>query len=181
MKLIDLIKEEDRNRKHEYACAMLYFAFPEMGRIHKMINLDDLYTEEEDDSFGLEDEPHVTLLYGLHSNVSTDDIVNVLEKFTFEDCIIHNPSLFKNEKYDVLKFDARGDNLNEVNKELVQFPHTSDFPDYHPHMTIAYLKPGKGKKYVDSFKKFKEFEITPRYGIYSKTNGDKERIQLKLD
>lgn len=181
MKLTDLIKEEDKNRKYEYGCAMLYFAFPEMTKIHNMINPDDIYTEEDDDTFGLEDEPHVTLLFGFHSAVTTDDIVNVLDNYTFEDCIIHNPSLFKNEKYDVLKFDARGDNLMECNKELTQFPHTNDYPEYHPHMTIAYLKPGKGKKYVEQFKKFKEFQITPRFGVYSKTNGDKERIKLKLD
>lgn len=181
MKLTDLINEMVRNRKYEYGCAMLYFAFPEMFKLHNKITPDDIYTVDGEDTYGLEDEPHVTLLFGLHDNVSTDDIVKVLDKFTFKPCKVHNPSIFKNDDYDVLKFDVQGDSLHEVNKLLTAYPHTTNFPDYHPHMTVAYIKPGKGQKYADEFKKFKEFWITPRYAVYSKTNGKKDRIKIKLD
>ena len=40
-------------------CAMLYFDFPDMEKIHDMIDDDDLYEEE---GFGLEEETHLTLL-----------------------------------------------------------------------------------------------------------------------
>ena len=50
------------------------------------------------------------------------------------------------------QFDVKGDNLHDANEELKKYPFTSDYPDYHPHLTIGYLKPNKGKKYVDILK-----------------------------
>jgi 2'-5' RNA ligase len=40
------------------------------------------------------------------------------------------------------------------------FEYTTDYPDYHPHITIAYLKPGCGKKYAEELKEEKIFEPT---------------------
>lgn len=181
MKLLDLINEEERNRKHDYGCVMLYFKFPNMFKIHRQIDPNDLYEEDEDNSFGLEDEPHVTLLYGLHDGVSTDDVVNILDKFSYGECQLHNPSLFQNDNYDVLKFDVRGNNLHETNKELIKHPHTTDFPEYHPHMTMAYLKPGKGEKYAKMLRKYSPFTITPTHAVYSKTDGTKDNIHINND
>jgi hypothetical protein len=49
---------------------------------------------------------------------------------------------FENELYDVLKFDVKREkSLFDCNKDLMKFPHTTDYPDYHPHLTISYLKP----------------------------------------
>ena len=54
---------------------------------------------------------------------------------------IHDESLFENPKYDVLKFDVISPLLNKINKKLTkELPYTSDFPDYHAHCTIAYIK-----------------------------------------
>lgn len=183
MKLMDLIKEEEKrlNRKFDYGCVMIYFNFQEMFRIHNKINPDDVYVDNEDESFGLEDEPHVTLLFGLHDNVTTDDVVKVLDKFTFYTCTAHNPSLFSNENYDVLKYDITGDNIMEANKELTKFPYTTNFPDYHPHMTVAYLKKGKGKKYADMLKKYGDFQIAPVYAVYSQVDGTRDKISIKID
>lgn len=177
IKLADLLKEEKQT--YDYGCAMLYFNFPEMEKIHTLIDPVDIYTEEGDRSYGLEDEPHTTLLYGLHEGVSDQDIKNVLGKFEFGPCIIQNASTFNNEKYDVLKFDVKGDNLHEANEELKKYPYTSNFPDYHPHMTIAYLKPGTAKKYVDELKG-QEFELTPTHAIYSKPDRDQIKLAIKV-
>lgn len=180
MKLLDLISEQEKtmNRKFDYGCVMLYFNFPDMYNIHNKINSDDLYTEEEDDSYGLEDEPHVTLLYGLHDEVETEDVVNILEQYEFDELNIHNPSIFKNDEYDVLKYDVIGENLHEINEQLRKFPHTNQYNEYHPHMTVAYLKKGKGKKYADMLKKYEDFWVTPIYAVYSRTNGDKVKIKI---
>ena len=182
MKLLDLINEEEKqlNRKFQYGCAMIFFNFPEMFNIHNKINPDDLYTEPDDDSFGLDDEPHVTLLYGFHDTVTTDDILEIVDKYTFGNCDISNPSLFKKEKYDVLKYDVLGDSLHEANKELTKLPHTTDYPDYHPHMTIGYIKKGRGQKYVDMLKKYKPFTISPVFAVYSKTDGNRDRLKIKI-
>ena len=175
-KLAGLIVEEKQT--HDYGCAMLYFDFPEINKIHDAINPSDVYIQEGDRTFGLEDEPHCTLLYGLHEEVTTEDIEKVLDKYTYYTCKVHNASLFENPEYDVLKFDVKGDNLNETNTDLQQYPFTSNFPDYHPHMTIAYVKPGTGKRYVKMLKEV-EFDLVPQYVVYSKPDGNRDKINIK--
>lgn len=179
IKLLDLLLEK-KGDSYEYGCAMLYFDFPLMNKIHDAINPNDLYEEEGDRTFGLENEPHTTLLFGLHKEVSLDDIKKVLDEFTFSTCKIHNASLFENEKYDVLKFDVKGENLHACNEALKQFPYTNNFPDYHPHMTIGYLKSGMGKKYTKMLEG-QEFELVPKYAIYSEPNGTKTKIKVRID
>jgi hypothetical protein len=178
------ILNEKTQPNYDFGCVMLYFEFPEITFLHKMIDEKDIYTEEGNNSFGLEDEPHTTLLYGLHDGVTLEDVKNVVGEFKFGDLIAHNPSLFQNEKYDVLKFDmkypTKGDMfLHKCNEELKMFPHTSDFPDYHPHMTIAYLKPGKGNKYLRKFGQI-EYNLTPQYGVYSQPNSSKTKTKTKI-
>jgi len=177
IKLLDLLKEE--KQKFEFGCAMLYFDFPEMSKVQNIINPEDVYTEEGDRSFGFEDEPHTTLLFGLHQEVSDEDVINVLDKFEFGTCKLFNASTFNNPQYDVFKFDVKGPNLHEANAELTKYPHTTNFPDYHPHATIAYLKPGTGKKYVEMLKE-QEFELTPTHAVYSKPNGDQIELPIKI-
>lgn len=176
-----LMNLRENKQTYDYGCAMLYFSFPEINKIHDAINPEHIYVEEEG-AFGLESEPHCTLLFGLHDDeVSVDEIENVLDQFTYYTCKLHNPSLFENEKYDVLKFDVTGDNLPETNEKLKQFPFTTDYPDYHPHMTIAYLKPGEGKQYVEMLKKSDDFWVAPTHAIYSQPDGTKNKITIKVD
>ena len=180
--LVKLILEADQ--KFKYGCVMLYFKFPELKNLQKKIDKEDIYTEEGDRTYGLEDEPHVTLLFVLHEEVTLDDVKPILDKVVFSDLILYKPSLFENEKYDVLKFDVTyptkgGAFLSKINKELRKFPHTNDYPDYHPHMTIGYLKPGTGKKYTKLFKD-EEYQLTPSYAVYSVPSGEKHKIKIQV-
>lgn len=163
---------EKSKETYSYGCAMLYFNFPGMEEIHRMIDPEDIYTEEKDRTYGLEDEPHVTLLYGLHSDeINDQDVIDVCKEKKVGDIKLYNASLFENKDYDVLKFDADNEVLFEINKNLEDnFPYSTDYPDYHPHSTIAYIKSGKGAKYVDMLKG-KEFIATPDKIVYSKPDG----------
>ena len=159
---------------YSYGCAMLYFSFTEMTEMHLVIDRDDLYTEEEDRTYGLIEEPHVTLLYGLHSEEINDyEIINICTQGKIGDIRLYNVSLFENKNYDVLKFDAHNKVLYQINRNLVEnFPFTTEYPNYHPHSTIAYIKSGRGKKYAEMLKD-KEFIATPDKIVYSKSNGTK--------
>lgn len=169
----------ENKQVYPYGCVMLYFDDNQIKDIHSQIDLEDLYVEG--DGYGIEGEPHCTLLYGLHDNVTDDDIQNVLNKHKYGTCKGHNLSCFNNEKYDVLKFDVSGDSLHDTNEDLKQFPYTTDYPDYHPHMTIAYLKPGMGKKYIDMLGgKYGEMSLKPQHGVYSKTDGSKIKIPISI-
>jgi 2'-5' RNA ligase len=185
MKKIPLFEEfitEKKGDSYSAGCVMLYFDFPQMEALHKLIEPDDIYTEDEDRTYGLEDEPHCTLLYGLDPKVTLDQVKEKVGPFKFSDLIAYNASLFENPKFDVLKFDMRypikgGSFLHKCNKALCELPYKSDFPDYHPHMTVAYIKPGLGKKYVSLFKD-KEYNITPSSIVYSEADGTKTKIEI---
>lgn len=172
--LLKLIKEIS-NKEYSYGCAMLYYDFSEMDKLQARIDKSDLYTK---DGFGLEDEPHVTLLYGFYEEVDPKQVQDTVQKFTFNPTRLNNVSLFKNETYEVLKLEAKSPSLYKCNKELKKFPHTSSYPTYNPHMTIAYLKPGTGEKYVKKFGTFKTL-ITPDYGVYSDGMGTKSKFKIK--
>jgi len=173
--------KESKEQTHDYGCSMIYFDFPEMHKIHSMIDSSDIYTEDEDQSGGLETEPHTTLLYGLHSDeVDDKDVLDASTKFDVpSEMKLHNVSCFNNDKYDVLKFDVDSDHLHKINSELTKLPHTTDYPDYHPHTTIGYLKKGTGKKYTDRLKDT-SYIVNPSKIVYSKPNGNKvEKVLLK--
>lgn len=159
---------------YDYGCSMIYFDFPKMDEIHSMIDEDDIYTEDGDSSYGLETEPHATLLYGLHSDEIEDkDVLDASTKPGIPNELkLHNASCFNNDKYDVLKFDVDNDHLHKINGELTKLPHTTDYPDYHPHSTIAYLKKGTGEKYTSKLKD-SWYTVNPSKIVYSKPNGDK--------
>lgn len=178
--MFDIINEGESKR--EYGCVMLFFDYPQMYKIQDAINPKHYYEELDDDSYGPEGEPHVTLLYGLHPEVTTEQVTEAINDITFSRCELHNPSCFNNEKYDVFKFDVKGSSLHKANERLKKFPFTSDFPDYHPHMTIAYLTPGMGERYVRMLDKGKDDDhyIKPKYAVYSKTDGTKEKLKIKV-
>lgn len=176
-----MLLKENSTSTYDFGCTMLYFDFPEIKEVHSIIDPSDLYMEEEDKTYGLEDEPHVTLLYGLHDDkINIEEIKEIINKFTFESCLVHNASLFYNEKYEVLKFDVKGDNLQKINSLLRKLPYTNNYPEYHPHMTLGYLQNGKGQKYVDLLQGL-NWWLIPLYVIYSKPNGDKIRININID
>lgn len=179
MKHIKLFEEfivEKTGDSYSAGCVMLYFDFPEMTNIHRSINADDLYEEDGDRTFGLENEPHVTLLYGLKESVTPQEVKEVIDQFNFNACKFHNASLFENE-YDVLKFDVDGDDLHEANRALRNLPYENLFPDYHPHATIGYLKKGAGKKYCDKMKGT-EYELAPSHVVFSQPDGTKTQMAI---
>ena len=88
---------ESSGNVHDYGCAMVYYDLPQLSDIHSQIDPDDIYTELDDASYGLEDEPHTTLLFGFHSDVDADDVLHVCNKFEYPHLMLHNASCFNND------------------------------------------------------------------------------------
>lgn len=98
---------------------------------------------------GKETDPHVTVKYGLH----TGDVEKVREVLADEPPItvtLGTTSVFPDSGHgDVLKVDIDSPDLHRLNAKIADaLEHTDTHPDYKPHATIAYLKPGKGKDYA---------------------------------
>jgi len=165
----------ENNHKYEYGCLMLKFEMPNWESfIENLIDKDDIYNDASG-AFGLEKEPHVTVLFGLHDYVKTDDFKNILIPIRHIKCKTNKITYFENPEYDVVKFDIEGNYLHKLNKDLRDSVHyTTSFPEYHPHMTISYLKPGTGKKYKKILKS--PLIITPTAYKYSYPNGEIEEF-----
>lgn len=168
----------------DYNCIMLDYEFPYMDKIHAKIEKNDVYlgkTKEdiENDVYGLEKNCHVTLLYGIHPDVTFDSIKKYLCPLNGYKTILANLSLFKNDDYDVLKIDAKCPKLNETNHKLCDnVSYTSTYNDYKPHMTVAYLKHGVGDKYVRPMMD-KIYELTPVCFNYSTFDDQGNSINQK--
>jgi 2'-5' RNA ligase len=125
---------------------------------------------------GLEMEPHVTILFGLHyKEIKEEDVIKVLKTFKVPNKLyLSNPSYFEENTYDVLKYDASNPALHEFNSKIKKFPNTNKFTVYRPHLTIGYLN--KGFK-VDIQPKI--IEVKPRAFVISGFNDD-EKIKTYI-
>ncbi len=137
----------------EYACIMLDYKMPEfIKEIQKKIPEEDIYFGSEDDRsknmFGLENECHITIVYGLNNDVEFKNIEPYLFQLNEYKTILTDISTFENKNFDVLKVTAKCPKAFESNKLIMNnFDVHTDYPDYNPHMTIAYMKKGKADKY----------------------------------
>ena len=97
---------------------------------------------------GIEDEPHVTVLYG----ITTDDaeaVKKVVENFGAIRFKFGRLSLFTNPRADILKVDIESADLQRLHRKIKEnLPVKMTHSTYKPHATIAFLKPGAGRKYL---------------------------------
>ena len=106
---------------------------------HDKIAKSDVYSA---DGYGIEKEPHVTVVYGLHTK-RPDGIRKLIEGNKPIKLRLGKVSRFlcKDKPYDVLKIEVESDDLIQMHKLLVNNGKiTSDLKDYRPHMTLAYIK-----------------------------------------
>lgn len=179
MDLKKLIKEAlaKKARKYEYGCVMvdLNVDKKQWADMQSKIDDDDLYQADDNGGYGKEMTPHITILFGVHGDVEDKEVEDRIKEIHQPEVEIGKVSSFENKLFDVLKFDINSPELHELNKLFKELPHTSDYPDYHPHITICYLKKGKLDKYL---KMFKDIELSDaKLGTvrYSKPDGSEKK------
>jgi hypothetical protein len=149
---IQFIKESSG---YEYGCVMVEVPVSNWNEITSFIDPEDVYTGG-DDSHGIQENPHLTLLYPIFDGVKYEQVKNVLQSILDKELVIeiNGIDIFENEKFDVVKFNVKNNEyLNKIHNELKsKIPNDDKFEIYKPHITIGYVKRGTGIKYKKDYK-----------------------------
>lgn len=90
-----------------------------------------------------QDNPHVTLVYGLKDKPYEikDQILKIVEESGLEEVTIEKISHFPvSTGFALVALLEKSDELVKVHEDLLKLDHyTQKYPDYNPHMTLAYL------------------------------------------
>ena len=126
-------------------------------RFAKSIPERELYIEQEDKGeiihgkgwkYGVEDDTHITVLWGIHTK-STQKVHKILDEQKGGIIRLGQVGMFEKDEYDVLKVNIISHALHRLNKSLQEnLKFSTSYSDYHPHLTLAYLKCGNGAKYI---------------------------------
>jgi len=138
------------NVKYEYGCvmAMVNESFSEkIIEIGKKLITDDILYSEKGQEYGRETEPHVTIKFGLTENYSKNTIGKLISEINPFKITLVAIDIFSNPKFDVVKFNVESDVLKKLNSLFSKLPNEDEYPTYHPHMTLAYVKTGEGKRF----------------------------------
>lgn len=123
---------------------------------------------------GVEDIPHVTVRYGLHTAdiEKVKKIIKYLKPFEIE---LGKMTRFEKDDEDVLKLDITSPELVYLNKVLGTLPNTQNH-SYKPHLTLAYIKTGRCPKL--ECKEFEGVKLTVKELEFSSKNGNKTKITI---
>ena len=89
-----------------------------------------------------EDTPHVTVKYGVHTD-NPEDVAACLDGYGPVLLKFGKIAKFSREGEDVIHIEVDSNLLTEMNRELTEtLQCTSDFQEYRPHITLAFVKSG---------------------------------------
>lgn len=134
----------------------------------------DLYHSDHG-GHGRETTPHITILYGIHSQNDTE-IKKLLKNIHSFEIKIGKISKFTNNKdFDVVKFEIHSEKLHELHKKLkLNINNTQSHKEYNPHLTLAYVKKNHCQNLTYNLnEKFKVNNF-----IFSSLNGNLTEIPL---
>lgn len=134
--------------------------------------------------YGFEKEPHITVFYGIEPD-TLPQIRQIAAEFPPIEVTLGKMSLFQNDDFDVLKVEVDSPTLRALHRRIRQsVPHRNERLVYSPHMTIAYLLPGRGEAFADGSRhwpetmSFKGRKVTVSLLQFSDPDGRKTPIPL---
>src|SRR5579862_8105873 len=176
MTLREMLLERAVSQEERLGCLMAMVdssvcsTLMEFGK--KIIKDEDIYhqvNEKGEDEYGREHECHVTIRYGFTKDLNELEVRQLLagrKKFNVK---VTGLDIFdSNPEFDVVKFVIESPVLTQLNMLTQIYPNKTDFPDYHPHLTLAYVKKG-----TFPHKKELNLELPIDNVIYSPISGDK--------
>ncbi len=175
---------DDLKEEPVYGCVMMDAKIDNWEEYHLSgIDEKDLYEKPNDDSYGLEETPHVTIVYGIHEDeIDPQTIADVMEENMEPMTLaVTEIDVFEGEEYDVVKYNLPlTEQLKTYRALFMKFPNTQTFDEYHPHMTIAYVLPGKGEKYKRSLREPFKIKFTKAVYSWHSDSDDPDKLSRKV-
>lgn len=120
---------------------------------------------------------HITIKYGLHTG-DGELVRRVVQGFGPVTLKLGKVSLFENDDADVVKVDVESEQLRKLNALLSEsLANTDTHPTYIPHICLAYVKPGAGRKYTRN-NLVEGMEIGCTRLVFSDQMGQRQTINL---
>ncbi len=130
---------------------------------------------------GVERDSHITCKYGLPAGTDARELTNLLVDVQPFGVRLHRTTVFQKEDCDVLVIELDPlecwalVGLNSLISEKIDCE--DSYPDFRPHVTLAYLKPGRGATYAGN--NFAEgLECTFGEVVFSTPDGAKTTLPL---
>ena len=145
--LYDCCSEKDFNffyLQKKVPNSMVYREYPQVAQGPFEMMQDDPREE-----YGYEHTPHITVLYGLKNDEDYFKIRDNLSKIDPFEFKIGNIASFRGDKneYDVLIVEIVSPGLSKIHEDLKKkYDNDYKYPEYKPHMTLAYVKKGACKE-----------------------------------
>ena len=171
---------------HSKGCVMIrpdeHTAKLVLGLGAMLVKDEEVYEDPEDPSFGRETTPHVTCLWGIDEILVGYRVARVARDHAPKEMKILNITLFPADgrPYDVVKFDMDPTGLKEFHDALLaEFPDTKETFDYHPHMTISYVKAGMGERVIARARAWEGKVVPTSVVVYSRQDGGEELFPVQ--
>ena len=172
---------------HKYDCVLLKFSKNAHNNLEFFKELqikiprENLYIDPRFTNTGLEKDPHITVLYGIIDREGYRKTYNAAQRILKRpiNATVGMVSIFERPDYDVLKVEIHSNDLRKFNEFLYKnVKNEWDFPDYSPHITLAYIKKGTCKNLVGRHRFYKQKILFDRID-YSCRQGFSLTIDLK--
>lgn len=154
----DVKKKDKKLSEDQYSGCVMLNVFSESLWEFK-IDKNDIVESEYNGDY------HVTLLYGLNTDVPQKEITDKI-KYEWQSVKVKWMKIFEWEENDVLVLEVKKEKwITNINKSLRELDYKNDYPDYTPHITIAYLKKWEAEKYISD--EFDDTEFTTGKIVYT--------------
>lgn len=172
---------ELKQTSYKYGCLMLYYTVTKTWWDSIQKKIDDKDICRVNGVIGREKyrDAHVTLLYGLHKIVGLEDVKKEVLNIPVRNVIASKVTYFTSSEYDVIKFEMDYEFFKKMHKSLKKLPNTQTFNGYKPHMTIAYVKKGRGKAIAEELNNQFKRTLKPSHFVFSEMNGTKTKFDYE--
>lgn len=171
---------ENRDKTATKGCLMAMIPKESSDAILKfnkqLINDNDLYIENGE--YGRENECHITIRYGFIKDLNELEIRQLIQKqkpFMAE--LIGLDKFVSAPQYDVAMFKVSSPVLKKLHEMSGIYLNESDYPDYNPHLTLAYVQKGKFPHVKEGLR----LKVPINEICYSPIQGGKSYFKLEED